>query len=126
MAGAADQTLPVSDEAGGQHLPASPGQHVPEIVFEDAEERITLLPCETGRAAVAEYTRSTDNTSLRSDAEMEVPSHHSVTLPKSYYISWMVLMYAALALAAWKLICLLTFTPLTTEHYGFDPRQRSL
>ena len=46
--------------------------------------------------------------------------HYSTTLHRSSYILVLVILYTALALTSWVLLCLLTFIPLTTKHYAVD------
>jgi hypothetical protein len=50
----------------------------------------------------------------------EVINTPAVTLHKSSYILYIVVIYASLALTAWILICILTFRPLTTARYGYN------
>ena len=54
------------------------------------------------------------------DVVEEVINTPAVTLHKSSYILYIVVIYASLALTAWILICILTVRPLTTAHYGYN------
>jgi hypothetical protein len=55
-----------------------------------------------------------------SDVAEEVGNTSAVTLHRSSYILYIVVIYASLALTAWILICILTFRPLTTARYGYN------
>jgi hypothetical protein len=54
------------------------------------------------------------------DVVEEVANTPAMTLHKSSYILYIVVIYASLALTAWILICILTFRPLTTARYGYN------
>jgi len=128
-----DQIAPAPSDSGSWHSTTSPVQGPPqdtqapqEAIIEDSEERITLLPPEDGRRSTSEASYNSNHHPLPSEVERKIPHESGVTLPRSSYIVWMVLIYASLALTAWILICLLTFKPLTAKHYGFDTRERDV
>lgn len=80
-----------------------------------------LLSREDWRSLLPEDSRASNYETNPADAD-EGADSPAVTLHRSVYIVLIVLIYASLALTAWILICVLTFKPLTTSHYGFDTR----
>ena len=68
-------------------------------------------------AASSSHSRRPSPAAEKSTPTAKIPS---TTLHRSGYILVLVLLYAALALTSWVLLCLLTFKPLTAHHYGVD------
>lgn len=98
----------------------APAQQGPqEASDKDFEEQITLLPYDDQQPPVSDASPGGHRDSPSEDVE-KTDSTPTVTLHRSGYILFIVLICPSLALTAWVLICLLTFKPLTTEHYGFD------
>lgn len=85
------------------------------------EEQITLLPSGNEEPSLSEDLRGGNHlpSSAYSEKDNNAPA---VTLHRSGYVVFMVLIYSSLALTAWVLICLLTFNPITLGSYGFDNR----
>lgn len=96
--------------------PAQPQENTRET--DDNEEQVTLLPREDGRPSPSGNSHSSP------EATDKVDSTSSVALHKSRYILLMVFTYAAAALTAWILTCVLTVKPLTTGYYGYDTRSK--
>lgn len=72
-----------------------------------------LLP----RHSLEEITGTQTHLPLPNDADY-AGNPSVVTLHRSSYIVLMVFIYASLALAAWTLICITTYKPLTANDYG--------
>lgn len=105
------------DQSSG-HINASAQKGSPEITDGDFGEQITLLPYDDQQQPVSDASPSGHHTSPSEDVE-KADSTPTTTLHRSGYILFIVFIYSSLALTAWVLICLLTFKPLTTDHYGF-------
>lgn len=82
----------------------------PEAITERYNEQANLLSGESRRSPSPEVLRSNSHESAPNDVE-KTAAIPSVTLHRSGYILFMVFIYASLALAAWILICVLTFKP---------------
>jgi hypothetical protein len=111
------ESLPSHSRQSSERTAGPLRQILHDTAAEDHDEQITLLPREDAHLPSTE-----DPASLFEDADKSVSSAPAVTLHRSGYIVFMVVIYASLALTAWILTCLLTFRPITTKHYGYNVR----
>jgi hypothetical protein len=84
-------------------------------------EDIVRESCEIGAASkdisVEESTIEANNAEDSCDEKQKRLSPPTATLGSSPWILILTLIYAALAVFAWTVLCILTFRPITAAHY---------
>lgn len=105
-------------DQSSEQINASAQKGSQEITDRDFGEQITLLQYDDQQPPVSDASPSGHRSPPSEDIE-KADSTPTTTLHRSGYILFIVFIYSSLALTAWVLICLLTFKPLTTDHYGF-------
>lgn len=107
--------------------PASVSSSFRESVSDIIEEEALLSHSDeyTGRDVLRlpdqDKTASRSSTTFASPPEGKgTVAVSSMTLRRSMYILVFVLGYAALAIFAWTVTCILSYRPITTDHYGME------
>lgn len=116
-----NQATPIGDTEGHQNsFCPEPATQPSRRSSSNSEEQVTSIPRNGGQSSSPGHSNSSHENVEKANS---IPG---IVLPKSSYIVFVVSLYAALALTAWILTCLLTFAPLTARDYGWNVSVKDL